>query len=107
VEVEDRLAAPLADVDDDPVVVEALAPRGLRDEVEHPFDLVRGKLADLAKRGHVTLGQHEQVRVRPRIDVAYRDEAVGRGDVVPVGDEAAEQAVLRQRGSPPPSPRAP
>jgi hypothetical protein len=50
----------------------------------------------------VTLGQHEQVRVRPRIDVADRDEAVGRGDVVPVGDEAAEQAVLRQRGSPPP-----
>jgi hypothetical protein len=102
VEVEDGLAAALTDVDDDAVVVEPLALRGLRDEVEHPLDFVRWKLADLPKRGHMTLGQHEQVRVRTRIDVADRDEAVGRRDVVAVGDEAAEQAVLRQRGSPPP-----
>jgi len=102
VEVEDRLSPALADVDDDAVVVEALAPGGLGDEVEHPLDLVRWKLADLAKRGHMTLGQHEQVRVRSRIDVTDRDEAVGGRDVVAVGDEPAEQAVLRQRGSPPP-----
>jgi hypothetical protein len=42
------------------------------------------------------------VRVGPRVDVADRNEAVGLRDVVALLYELAEEAVLRQRGSPPP-----
>ena len=44
------------------------------------------------------------MRLRDRVDVADRDEAVGRVHVVALGDEPAEEAALRRRrqGSPPP-----
>ena len=74
----------------------------LRDEVQHPLRLVGRKLADLAERRHVPLGQDEQVRVGPGVDVADRDEAVALGNVVTFLHELAEEAVLRQRGSLPP-----
>ena len=47
------------------------------------------------------------MRLRERVDVADRDEAVRARDVVALGDEAAEEAVLRLRrqGSPPPRAR--
>jgi hypothetical protein len=50
----------------------------------------------------VTLGQHEEVGVGLRVDVADRDEPVTRVDVVALADEVAEETVsVRQRGSPP------
>jgi hypothetical protein len=101
VEVEDGLAGAGTRVDDDPIVVEALLPRGRRDEVEHPLRLLGGELADLVEARDVALGQDEQMRVRLRVDVADRDESVGTRDVVAVPVEPAEEAVLRQRGSPP------
>src|SRR5436190_1703359 len=76
-------------------------PGGLRDEVQHPLRLVRWELPDLAEGRHVPLGQDEQVRVGPRIDVTDGDEAVRLRDMVAFLYELAEEAVLRQRGSPP------
>jgi hypothetical protein len=102
VEMEDRLAAALADVHHDAVVLE---PRGLRrlgDELEHPFRLVGRKLGDLAERVDVPLRDYEQMGLRLRIDVANGDEALGRIDVVAFAGEPAEETVLRQRGSLPP-----
>jgi hypothetical protein len=55
----------------------------------------------IAERVDVTAREDEEVRVRLRVDVADRDEAVRRGDVVAFVDEPAEQALLRQPGSPP------
>ena len=104
-EVEDRLAAALADVDDDAVVLETGVARGVPDEVEHPLRFVGWKLADLAERRHMALGDHEQVRVGARVDVADRDEAVRLTDVIALAHEVAEETVVRQRGSPPPKPR--
>ena len=75
--------------------------RDLRDEVEHPLRLVRGELGDVAKRVDMPLGQDEQMRLRLRVDVPDRDEAVGLRDVVAFLDEPAEKAIVRQRGSPP------
>jgi hypothetical protein len=49
----------------------------------------------------VALGENEQVRLGLRVDVADRDEAVAGMDVVAGADELAEEAVVRQRGSPP------
>ena len=101
-EMEDRLACALADVDHDAVVVE---PRGLRrlgNELEHPLRLVGLELGDLAERVDVPLRDHEQVGLRLRVDVANGDEAFGGVDVLALADEPAEEAVLRQRGSPPP-----
>jgi hypothetical protein len=43
------------------------------------------------------LGQDEQVRVGPRVDVTDRDEPVRLRNVVALPDELAEEAVLRQR----------
>jgi hypothetical protein len=50
----------------------------------------------------VPRGQHQQVGFGFRRDVANRDEAVRCVDMVALDDEPAEEAVLRQRGSPPP-----
>jgi hypothetical protein len=102
VEVEDRLPAALADVDDDAVVLEPFATRGVGDEIQHLLGLVRGELRDLTEARDVPLGDHEQVDVGARVDVADRDEAVGRRDVIALAVELAEEAVVRQRGSPPP-----
>ena len=70
VQVEDRLPAARADVDDDAVVVEPGLLRGVRDELEHALRLVRRELADVAERLDVALGDDEQVRVGLRVDVA-------------------------------------
>src|SRR5207245_7861368 len=43
------------------------------------------------ERVHVALGQHEEVRFRERMEVPYRDEAVGLVDMVALGDEGAEE----------------
>jgi hypothetical protein len=45
----------------------------------------------------VPLGDHEQVRVRPRVDVAQRDEAFGLVNVLALSVQLAEKAVVRQR----------
>ena len=100
-QVEDRLACAGADVDDDFVVLEAHEAGGFGDEEEHPARLIRRELADVAERLDVALRDHEDVRVSLRIDVADRDELVRRVYVVAVGEERAEEAVVRQRGSPP------
>jgi len=102
VQVEDRLAGALADVHDDAVVVEARLARGLGHELQHPLRLVGRELADLAEARDVPLGQDEQVRLGLRIDVPNRNETVRSRDVITLADEAAEEAVLRQRRFPPP-----
>ena len=103
VEMEDRLAAALADVDEHLVVVEPRGGRRVRDEAQHPSGFLVREGLDVAERVDVPRGQDEQVRLRDRVDVADRDEPVGRVDVVALRDEPAEQAVLRRRrqGSPP------
>ena len=100
--MEDGLAAAGTDVDEHAVVLEPGAARDLGDELEHPLRLVRRELGDVAERVDVPLGQDEQVRLGLRVDVPDRDEAVGLRDVVAFADEPAEEAVVRQRGSPPP-----
>ena len=100
--VEHRLAGARSDVDHDPVVLDTDDLRGLGDKLEHPFRLVGRKSADVTKGVHMTLGQHEDVRVGLRVDVADRDEPVTCVDVVALTDEVAEETVgVRQRGSPP------
>ena len=99
--VEDGLAGSGADVHHDPVVIEICDLRGLGDKLEHPFGLVRREGANVTKRVHVALRQHEEVGVRLRVDVADGDESVRCVDVVAFADQPAEEAV-RQRGSPPP-----
>ena len=74
--MEDRLAAAGTDVDEHAIVLEPGAASDLRDEVEHPLRLVRGELGDVAERVDVPLREDEQVRLRLRIEVADRDEAV-------------------------------
>ena len=101
-QVEDGLASAGTDVDDDLVVLEARGASGICDEFEHAKCLVRPKLADVAERLDVPLGNHEQVRVCLRVDVLDRDEAARRVDVLATLVELAEEAVFRQRGSPPP-----
>jgi hypothetical protein len=102
--MEDRLPYARARVHDDTVIGQALARCDFGDELEHPLRLVGRELRDLVEARDVSLGQDEQVRVGLRVDVADRDEAVGRGDVVAVAVERAEEAAgdgVRQRGSPP------
>jgi hypothetical protein len=101
VQVEDRLPGPRADVDEHAVVGEARVAGGLRDEVEHPLRLVGRELADVDEAVDVPLRQDEQMRLGLRVDVPDRDEAVRLRDVVAFADETAEEAVLRQRRSPP------
>jgi hypothetical protein len=100
VEVEHRLPRALAHVDDHAVVVEPRLACGVGDELEHSLRVLGRELVDLAKARDVPFGQDEQVRLRLRCDVADRDEPVGGVDVIAIADERAEQAVLRQRGSP-------
>jgi hypothetical protein len=101
VEMEDRLPRPRPDVDEHAVVGEARVARGLRDEVEHSLRLVGRELPDLAEALDVALREDEQVSLGLGIDVPDRDEAVRLRDVVALADEPAEEAVLRQRRSPP------
>jgi hypothetical protein len=49
----------------------------------------------------MALGEDEEVRLRLGVDVADGDEAVALRDVVALPRELAEEAVVRQRGSPP------
>jgi hypothetical protein len=100
--MEDRLPRTGARVDDDTVVGQPFARSDFGDELQHALRLVRRKLGDLVEARDVALGQDEQVRVGLRVDVPDRDEAVDRCDVVAFADERAEEAVVRQRGSPPP-----
>jgi hypothetical protein len=101
VKVEDGLPTARADVHDDPVILEPRLARGVRHELEHPLRLVGRELANVAKRVDVPLGNDEQMRVRARVDVRDRDEAVRLPDVVALGIEVAEEAIVRQRRSPP------
>jgi hypothetical protein len=100
--MEDRLPRAGACVDDDTVIGQPLLRRDFGDELQHALRLVGRKLGDLVETRNVALRQDEQVRVGLRVDVADRDEALGRGDVVAFADERAKEALLRQRGSPPP-----
>jgi hypothetical protein len=102
VEVEDRLPRARTDVDEHAIVGETRVAGGLRDEVEHPFGLVGGELGDVAEALDVTLRQDEQMGLGLRVDVANSDETVRPRDMVALADEPAEEAVLRQRRSPPP-----
>ena len=100
-EVEDGLARARADVDGESVILEPCALGRVGDELEHPLCLLGRELADLLEARDVALGEDEQVDVRLRVDVADRDEPVAGVDVVALGVEVAEEAVVRQRGSPP------
>ena len=95
--VEDGLPAARPDVDDDPIILEPGFAGGVCDELEHALRLVGREVADVAKRLDVPLGDDEQVRLRARVDVRDRDEAVGLADVVALPVELAEEAVVRQR----------
>lgn len=99
-EVEDGLPGSGPDVHHNPVVIEIGDLGGLGDKLEHPFGLVRREGANVTKRVHVALRQHQEVSVRLRVDVADGDESVRRVDVVAIENQAAEKAI-RQRGSPP------
>src|SRR5690348_13715304 len=92
--MENRLARRRAHVDGDTVIRQPLACSDVGDELEHPLRLLRRKLADLAERVDVPLGQDEQVDRRLRLDVADGDKAVGRGHVVALAVELAEEAVV-------------
>jgi hypothetical protein len=105
VQVEDGLAGAGADEDHQPVLVEPSFLGTVGDEVEHPLVLVGGELADVAEGLDVVLGDDQQVDVRLRVDVLDRDEALGAVDLARrrrAGVDLAEDAVVRQRGSPPP-----
>lgn len=101
-EMEHRLAGSRTGVDDDTVVAQARSCRHVGDEVEHSLGLAGGKLGDAVEAFDVPLGNDEQVRRSLRIDVADGDEPVDGGDVVALAIEPAEEAIVRQRGSPPP-----
>ena len=100
--MEHRLAGSRTGVDDDTVVAQARSCRNVGDKVEHSLCFVGGKLGDVVEALDVPLGNDEQVRRRLRIDIADGDEAVDGGNVVAFAVEPAEEAVVRQRGSPPP-----
>jgi hypothetical protein len=101
VQVEDGLPGAGADVDDDLVVLETRRASSVSHEDEHPPSLLGRELADVAERLDMPLRDHQQVCLRARTDVANRDEAVRRVDVLAFSVELAEEAVVRQRGSPP------
>ena len=96
-QVVNRLAGSWTGVDDNTVIRQPLPCSNLGHKLEHPLRLVRGKHADVVERGDVPLGQDQEVGARLRIDVADRDEALRRGNVVALAVEPAEEAVLRQR----------
>jgi hypothetical protein len=99
--MEDRLAAAGTDVHQNAVILEADLARGLRDEVEHPLGLLGRELGDVLERVNMALRQDEEMGLGLGVDVADGNEAVGLRDVVALSREAAEEAILRQRGSPP------
>jgi hypothetical protein len=101
VQVEDGLPSARTDADDDAVVVEACRARRVGHELEHLLRLVGRKLGYIPEGLDVTLGDDQQVRFRLGVDVANGDEAFRAMDVLAVAEEAAEEAFLRQRGSPP------
>ncbi|HEY4411964.1 MAG TPA: hypothetical protein VGN06_03120 [Gaiellaceae bacterium] len=101
-EMKDRLAGSRTGVDDDTVVGQTRFCSNLGDEVEHALVLVRGELGDVVEAVDVPFGDDEQVCRRLRIDVSDRDEPFGRSNVIAFAVERAEEAVVRQRGSPPP-----
>src|SRR2546422_7741716 len=106
--MKDRLPGPCARVDDDTVIGQAVLRSYFGYEVEHPLRLAGRELRDLVEARDVPLGQHEQVRLRLRVEVADGDEAVRLGNVIALAVEPAEEAVvIRQRGSPPPKRRRP
>jgi hypothetical protein len=100
--VEDRLPAAGPDVHKHAVVGQAGVAGGFGNELEHALRFVGCELRDVPERLDVPLRDDEQVRLGLRIDVADRDEAVTLADVIALAVELAEQAVVRQRGSPPP-----
>src|SRR5712691_6156347 len=102
VEVEDRLAGALTDVDDDAVVVESFVASRFRDEREHALRFVRRELLNVAERLDVALRDDEQMRVGLWVDVADRHETRAGAHVLALAVEPAEETVVRQRGSPPP-----
>ena len=82
VEMEHGLACVRPDVDDHAVVVEPFCCGDRGNKAEHPGGLPVRKGVDLAEGVDVTFGQHEQVRLRGRGDVADSNEAVSRPNVV-------------------------
>jgi hypothetical protein len=100
--MEDRLSRALAHVDKHAVVLEAYVAGRLGYEGEHLLRLLGLEFADLAEAGNVPLGKDQQVRLGFRIDVLDGDEAVALANVLTLSVEAAEKAVVRQPGSPPP-----
>ena len=100
--MEHRLAGSRTGVDDDTVVAQPCFCRNLGDEVEHALRLVGGEVPDVVEALDVPVGDDEQMCGRLRVDVADGDEAVDGGDVVAFAVELAEEAIVRQRGSPPP-----
>src|SRR5919201_6695538 len=101
VQVEDRLSCAAAYVDKHVVVVEPLVTSSFGDELQHLLRLVRRKLVDFAKRLDVSLGDHEQMCVRFRIDVADRYDSRASTDVFAFAVQPTKEAVVRQRGFPP------
>ena len=105
--IEEFMPEPLSEEEiesiiDDAIVLEPDLASGVRDELEHPLRLFRRKLADVAERLDVALGDDEQMRVGARVDVGDRDEAVSLTDVVALCVQLAEETVRRHRRSPPP-----
>src|ERR1700757_1392904 len=92
--MENRLARAWAHVDLDTVIRQPLACRDIGDELEHLLRLLGRKPGDVSECVDVALGDHEQVHRSLRVDVADRDEAVGRGDVIALAVELAEEAVV-------------
>ena len=101
-QMKDRLPRAGTDVDDDLVVLEPCEPRRVRDEHQHRARLLRRELADVSERLDVPFRDDQEMRIGLRVDVADRDEAVGRVDMVALATELAEETVVRQRRSPPP-----
>jgi hypothetical protein len=100
-QVEDGLPASLSDAHEEPVIGQTRGAGRLGDELQHPLRLVRRQLADLLERGSVTVRDDQKMSVGARVDVANREEAVGSRDVIAFGRQPAEDAILRQRESPP------
>ena len=92
-EVENRLPCARADVDDDPVIVQPGDPRRVGDELEHSLRLLGRKCADVAKPVDEPLGQHQQMSVGLRANVADRDEPFSRMHMLALAHELAEETV--------------
>lgn len=91
--VEDRLTSTGTNVDDHSVVLESGFARRLGNELEHALRLVSRELSNVSERIDMTLRKHEQMHLGLRIDVAYRDEAIGSMNVITLLYECAEETV--------------